>query len=87
MPRYDYLLGMCDYCFNGFLLFDLLDRYGEFNLMLVLFRFLQQDVTHLCLSKSWVADARVHYRYTEHREQQVENIFASVLFFFFNEDL
>ncbi len=57
LMQYEYLLGM----------------YGEYNVLLLLFRFLQQDVNSLCLQKFWIADARVHFGFQEPTEQPVVN--------------
>jgi hypothetical protein len=51
----------------------LLGMYGEYNVMLLLFRFLQQDVTSLCLQKFYLADSRVHFAFQEPAEQPVVN--------------
>jgi hypothetical protein len=61
----------------------LLGMFGEYNVMLILFRFLQQDITNLCLAKFWIADARVHFGFTEQRDGQPIvnwNYFASAVY-------
>ncbi len=51
----------------------LLAVYGEYNVTLLLFRYLQQDINGMCLQKFYLPDARVHFGFVEPAEQPVVN--------------
>lgn len=51
--------------------------------MLILIRFLQLDITSLCLAKFWIADPRVHFGFSEQQSGQPPvnwNYFAATVY-------
>ena len=51
----------------------LLGTFGEFNLTLLLFRFLHQDVNSLCLNPFFIPDSAVHYLWRRPKSEPAVN--------------